>query len=117
VPSPSYVLVGFWPCSALAESLTADEAAQHVGETATVCCTIASANYASHSKGQPTFLDFDKPYPEETFAAVIWAADRAKFRTPESALLGKEVCVTGVIKLFRGRPEVILYDPSQLTQK
>ena len=71
----------------------------------------------SHSKGQPTFLDFDKPYPEETFAAVIWAADRAKFRTSESALLGKQVCVTGVIQLFRGRPEVILRDPSQLTQK
>ena len=90
----AFVLVGFCPCSALAESLTADEAAQHVGETATVCGTIASASYASHSKGQPTFLDFDKPYPNATFAAVVWATDRAKFRTPESDLLGKQVCAT-----------------------
>jgi hypothetical protein len=104
-------------CSALAEDLTVDEAAHHVGETATVCGTIASASYASHSKGQPTFLDFDKPYPEEHFAALIWVTDRAKFRTPESTLLGKQVCVTGVIQLFRGRPEMVLHDPSQLIQK
>ena len=71
----------------------------------------------SHSKGQPTFLDFDMPYPSETFAAVIWADDRAKFRTPESALLGNQVCGTGLIQLFRGRPEVVLHDPGQLLQK
>jgi hypothetical protein len=111
------VPVGFSCGFASAASLTADEAAHHIGETATVCGTIASASYASHSKGQPTFLNFDKPYPNETFAAVIWATDRAKFRTPESALLGKQVCATGVIQLFRGRPEIVLHDPSQLTQK
>jgi hypothetical protein len=41
---------------------------------------------------------------------------RAKFGTPE-ALLGKQVCATGVIKIFRGKPQIILTDPSQLTQK
>jgi DNA/RNA endonuclease YhcR with UshA esterase domain len=100
--------VALWPGFAAAATLTTDEAAHHVGENATVCGTIASASYASHSKGRPTFLDFDKPHPNETFAAVIWATNRAKLKMPDSTLLGKEVCVTGVIKLFRGRPEVIL---------
>jgi hypothetical protein len=44
-----------------ADTLTAQDAAAHVGETATVCGTIVSANYAVKSKGQPTFLNFDKP--------------------------------------------------------
>ena len=102
---------------ALGASLNADEAAHHVGETATVCGNVASANYASQSKGQQTFLNLDKPYPNQTFTAVIWASEHVKFRTPESTLVGKQVCVTGVIQLFRERPEVILHDPSQLTQK
>jgi DNA/RNA endonuclease YhcR with UshA esterase domain len=113
----AFVLIGFWPCFASTASLTADEAAQHVGETATVCGAVVSANYASHSKGQPTFLNLDKAYPNQTFTAVIWGSDRSKFGTPESALLGKQVCATGVIQLYRGRPEMIIHDPSQLAQK
>ena len=113
----AFVFVALWPCFASPASLTTNEAASHVGESATICGTVASANYASRSKGQPTFLNLDKPYPNQTFTAVIWGSDRAKFGTPESALLGKQVCATGVIQLFRGRPEVVLHDPSQLTQK
>jgi len=113
----TFGLVVLWPCFASAATLTSEEAAHHVGETATVCGSVASANYASHSKGQPTFLNLDKAYPDQTFTAVIWGSDRSKFGTPESALLGKQVCATGVIQLFRGRPEVILHEPSQLTQK
>jgi len=108
--------VALWPCSAFAASLTTDEAAHHVGETATVCGTVASADYASHSKGQPTFLNLDKAYPNQIFTAVIWGSDRSKFGTPET-LSGKQVCVTGAIKMYRGRPEVVVHDPSQLSQK
>jgi len=40
---------------------------------------------------------------------VIWGSDRSKFGTLESALLGKQVCATGVINFFRGRQRVILH--------
>jgi hypothetical protein len=110
------VLGILWSFSALAASVAPGEASNHVGETATVCGTVASADYAARSRGQPTFLNLDKAYPNHVFTAVIWGTDRAKFGTPE-ALLGKQVCATGVIKIFRGKPEIILTDPSQLTQK
>jgi hypothetical protein len=38
-----------------------------VGENVTVCGTAASANYATHAKGQPTFLNLDKAYPHQIF--------------------------------------------------
>ena len=44
-------------------SLSASEAASHVGETASVCGNFASATYASGSKGSPTLLNLDEPYP------------------------------------------------------
>jgi hypothetical protein len=43
--------------TARAAQLTAEEAAQHVGEQATVCGVVASANYAQRKRSQPTFLD------------------------------------------------------------
>jgi hypothetical protein len=45
------------------KKLTAAEAKDHVGETATVCGSVVSTRYASSTKGQPTFLNLDKPYP------------------------------------------------------
>ncbi len=43
-------------------SVTPVEAASHVGERATVCGLVASATYADCSRGQPTFLNLDKPF-------------------------------------------------------
>jgi len=110
------VVIVLWPITALAASITSEEAPSHVGETATVCGTVASANYAARTRGEPTFLNLDKPYPNQIFTAVIWGSDRPKFGTPES-LLGKSICTTGMIKLYHGRPEIIIHDPSQLTSK
>jgi len=44
------------------QKLTAAEAKDHVGETATICGNVVSSRYADSTKGQPTFLNLDKPY-------------------------------------------------------
>src|SRR5262245_60066300 len=78
-----------------ADSISAQDAAAHIGETATVCGTVVSANYAVKSKGQPTFLNFDRPYPNQIFTVMIWGNDRAKFGEPENVMLGKKLCASG----------------------
>lgn len=88
-----------------------------VGETATVCGTIVSANYAIKLKGQPTFLNLDRPYPNQVFTVLIWGNDRVKFGEPEVKFLGKTVCATGKIRDYRGKPEIIATDTKQLTAK
>jgi hypothetical protein len=67
----------------------------------------------------PSYLVEERPvaYPNQVFTVVIWREDRSKFGTPEASLRGKEICITGVIKLYRGRPEMVLHDPSELTQR
>jgi hypothetical protein len=112
-----FAVIVTWPAVCGAETLTTDEASKHVGEIATICGTVASTNFAKQTKGQPTFLDMDKPYPNETFTVLILGQDRAKFGTPEKSLLEKRVCATGAIQLYLGRPQVILHDPSQLKQE
>jgi hypothetical protein len=104
-----------WPAVAQAANLTAAEAAQHIGQEATVCDVIASGHYAARSRGQPTFLDFGKALPAEVFTAVIWGEDRAAFGTPETTLVGKHACVSGKIRIYRGRPEIVLHSAGQLS--
>jgi hypothetical protein len=104
------------PIASNAQSLSAQDAARHVGENATVCGVVASANYAARSRGQPTFLNLDKPYPSQIFTAVIWGEDRAKFGAPEASFQGKQICVSGAIRLYRGEPEIIVSEPGQIRE-
>jgi len=88
----------------------------HMGETATVCGMVASAEYEVNEQNQATLLDLGKPHPNAIFTAVIYGENRAKFRTSESSLRGKRICVTGQISDYHGKPEIVLTEPSQLSQ-
>lgn len=101
------------PALAFASPLTPTEAAGHVGQTATICGTVAAAHYASGSRGQPTFLNIGR---SETFTAVIWGDNRAAFGEPERSLVSKRVCVTGIVQRYRGASEIVLRSAGQLTQ-
>jgi hypothetical protein len=97
-----------------AKQLTAAEAKDHVGERATVCGQVVSTRYADRSKGQPTFLNLDKPYPSEIFTILIWGEDRPKFDAPESKYRDASVCVTGKVSSYGGIPEIVATEPDQI---
>ena len=94
--------------------LTAAEAKDHIGEKATVCGSVVSSHYAAKTKGNPTFLNLDQPYPRQVFTILIWGSDRAKFGDPEALYRHKKLCVTGIIKDYKSAPEVVVEQPSQI---
>jgi DNA/RNA endonuclease YhcR with UshA esterase domain len=96
------------------KKLTASEAKEHIGESATVCGDVRSTRFASSTKGQPTFINLDKAYPNPIFTVLIWGENRAKFGKPEDNFKDKRVCVTGKITDYRGTPEIIADDPKQI---
>jgi hypothetical protein len=100
------------------ETISSEDAAKFIGQQKSVCGMVASAHLASRSKGQPTFLNLNKPYPNQTFTVLIWGSDRGNFEKPPEVLYsGKEICVTGMIRSIRGLPEIIVKDPSQIKVK
>lgn len=103
--------------AAQTNKITAAEAKDHVGEVRTVCGKVASTHFASKSKGEPTFLNLDEPYPKEVFTILIWGSDRAKFGTPETKYKDSRVCVTGKITSHREKPEIIATEPNQIVQQ
>jgi len=89
------------------KKLSAQEAKNHIGETATVCGSVASEHLGLNSKGQPTFINLDEPYPRQIFTIVIWGSDRSAF-----GKIPAKLCVTGTISLYRKTPEIIAHSPN-----
>ena len=92
---------------AFGQHLTTSEAGKHVGEQATVCGKIASERTATQSRGQPTFINLDRPYPNQVFTAVIWEEDKANVGAVPSS---GDICVSGLITQYHGVPEIVLHD-------
>lgn len=102
------------PVRADGATVPATAAAKYVGQVKAVCGVVASAKYAQSTRGQPTFLNLDQPYPNQVFTAVIWGDSRGAFSYAPESLQGRRICVTGEIELYRGRAQVIVADPRQI---
>jgi DNA/RNA endonuclease YhcR with UshA esterase domain len=100
--------------SAHAETISACDAAKYVDKLVTVEGTVSGVNHAA--SGKMIFVDMCGRYPNNALGVPILSDDAAKFPDIDS-LGGKIIDVTGVIKLYQGRPEIILSDPAQLKVK
>lgn len=110
VPAVGLALIA---TSAFAETISPGEAKTHAGQVVTVEGDVSEV-YTTASGA--IFLDIGGRYPDNAFAAVIFKDDAGKFPDTVS-LSGKTVQVTGAIRLYQGRPEIILNDPAQIKTK
>jgi hypothetical protein len=110
VPKPS----GITP----APTITADDAPNHVGQTLTVCGKVFGGIYLENSNSQPTLINVGADYPDNPLTLVIFGIVRGGFTyKPEEYLTGKTICVTGLIKLFKGKPEIVVSKENQVQVK
>lgn len=99
---------------ALAETIAPEEAQKHVGQIVTVEGVVSQVHHAT--SGKVTFIDMGGGGPNNSFTAVIFAGDASKFPDVE-AFEGKTIDVTGLIRLYRGKPEIILNDAGQIKDR
>lgn len=98
------------------DSIPAADARKFIGKEKTVCGLVAATRYLDSSSNRPTFLNFDKPNPNQTFTVVIFGEDRKKFGEPEVTYKNKNICVTGKIEDYRGSPQIVARDPKQISE-
>lgn len=107
------VALGFIAAAGLparAETIAPSDAKTHVGQTVTIH---ASVEEVKTGRGGATFLDMGGTFPDNAFAAVIFASDLAKFPGAKT-LKGKTVAISGPVELYQGKPEIILKAADQL---
>jgi hypothetical protein len=91
----------------------ATEAAMHVGETATVTDRVDGVEQLG--KGN-TFLNMGGKHPNQAFTAYIPSASAGQFPHPQQ-YKGRIVSVSGKIALHKGKPEIVVTSPAQISTK
>lgn len=82
-----------------------DSLNSHKGELATVCGKVYGTKFLE--KSQMTFIDLGAPYPDAPLTIVIFEKDKANFpQSPATLYADKQICVTGVIKEYKGKLEI-----------
>jgi DNA/RNA endonuclease YhcR with UshA esterase domain len=94
-----------------AEAIAPCDAGNHVGQTVTVAGSLSEVHHAA--SGRAIFLHMGGIFPNSCFTAVIFKDDFTKFRDLDS-LQGKNIEVSGTVKLYQNKPEIILNDPGQI---
>ncbi len=90
------------------------EVGKHVGENVTVCSKVYGTKYLD--KSGITLIDVGSAYPSSPLTVVIFSKDRANFsKGPEELYADKRICVTGKIKVYNGKDEIIISKPDEIT--
>lgn len=92
-----------------------EDAQKYIGQTVTVCGKIFTARFLEQANKQPTLLNMGAAFPNQPFTVVIFGESRSNFTyKPEEFLNGKDICVTGVIQEYKGKPQMILTKETEI---
>lgn len=103
------IVAGF----ASADTIPPEEAVRHVGEHVTVEGRVSQV---SVSGGGTTFINFGGRFPNHVFYAVIFRDNTNRFPGVHG-IEGLAVAITGEVRMYKGKPEIILSSPAQLEKK
>lgn len=93
--------------------ISIDSVSNHKGELVTVCGRVYGTKFLD--KPQITFIDLGATYPDAPITIVILEKDRANFKeNPETLYSDKQICVTGVIKEYKGKMEIDVETPKDI---
>lgn len=98
-----------------AQKLTPEQAARRVGDSVQVCGRIYGGRFFETSSKSPTLLNMGDNYPKAPLTITIYGDVRSTLGyVPEVELKDKEICVRGTVRLFRGKPELVVFTASQI---
>ena len=99
------------PKNAPPPEVAAAQAGQRQGQVITMVGTVAEVY---HSPQGHIFLNFGGAWPKMQFTAIVFKNEVKLFPTIDS-LKGRTVAIRGKVKSYKGRPNLQLYSPTQLT--
>ena len=92
-------------------TITPTEAARHVGQEVVVQGTVSQI---ATTVNLTTHINFGGLYPNHVFTATILKARQSLFTGVRQRFEGKLAQVQGTVRLYRGKPEIMIDEPGQL---
>jgi hypothetical protein len=86
-------------------------AAKHAGHKVKICDKV----YGTDNSADATLLYLGGDHPGQLLTIRIKAIDLPKFKEHSlTDLKGKDICVTGIVTITKGKPEIIVSSPKQI---
>jgi hypothetical protein len=96
------------------QTVSVDSLAYYEGQKVTVCAKVEGV-FISQKAKKTIFINFEKPFPNQKFVVVIFEKDLVNFSyDPDVFLKEKSLCITGIIKMYNGKPEIIATKEEQI---
>jgi DNA/RNA endonuclease YhcR with UshA esterase domain len=87
----------------------------YIGDSVHVCGKVESARYMHAVDDSITLINIGGKYPDQLLTVVIWRPYRAQFvGKPEIDWIGKQVCVTGKVEMYREKPQITVRQTAQV---
>jgi DNA/RNA endonuclease YhcR with UshA esterase domain len=81
------------------------------GQKVTVCSKV----YGVKSLEKVSFINLGANYPNSLLTIVIFASAKENFKQPlEIMYSDKNICVTGTLKEYNNKPEIIISKPEDI---
>ena len=99
------------------QNINAKDIGKHIGDSVRLCTKITSTSVFESAADKPTFLNAGIGN-NQFFSAVIREQDLPKFnKSPDLIYADKEVCLTGVVHMVDGKPQINLHNRNQIAIK
>ena len=96
------------------QTIPLDSVSKYEGKTITVCSKVLGTQVSAGEKKNTT-LNFGKPFPDNTFTVFISETDLPNFKyNPSEFLKDKTICITGTVKMYKNKPEIIVTKQEQI---
>lgn len=99
------------------QEISLDDVKSYVGkhDTVKVCGKIFNGRYLQNVERGPTLLNIGGFFPNQKLTAVIFEEDRKHFpQNPETYFSNTNVCITGLVIDYNGKPEIVLKNRNQI---
>ncbi|MDB1145338.1 MAG: hypothetical protein KGV48_003280 [Alcaligenaceae bacterium] len=93
--------------------IPANQAQQYVGQYVTTCGILASSRHFQ----KVHLFNLDQAYPRQSLTISIFNNDYYYIKEILGDLdryTSRKICATGVVKLYKGKAEIIVRDPANL---
>ena len=92
--------------------ISIEDVSKHIGDSVTVCSQV----FGTKATEKITYINLGAAYPVSPLTIIIFAKDNANFKdAPSSLYSNKKLCVTGTIKDYKGKIEIIVTKPEDIS--
>ncbi|MEP7108681.1 MAG: S1/P1 nuclease [Ferruginibacter sp.] len=94
-----------------AEKITVEDATKYIGRKVVICSMV----YGVKELASVNFINVGAKYPDNPLTIVVFKGDKGNFKNGLGVYENKTVCVTGTIKEYKGKPEIIITKPEDIS--